>query len=102
MFFQPSHEGAASSKVSAQAGSSQDPPLTSSGFSQGEGKAQDSPQCHQVGDTEDTKSSCQQDQTQGFLIQVPAGLLGQVGQTDRQRQSWELQKSHVWLLFHFY
>lgn len=39
---------------------------------------------------------------QGFLIQVPVGLLGQVGQTDRQRQSWELQKSHVWLLFHFY
>lgn len=39
---------------------------------------------------------------QGFLIQVPAGLLGQAGQTDRERRSWELQKSHVWLLFHFY
>lgn len=39
---------------------------------------------------------------QGFLIQVQAGLLGQVGWTDRQRQSWELQKPHMWLLFHFY
>lgn len=76
---------------------------TSRGFSKGEKEAWDnSPQCHRAGEQEIQNPAASRMLAQGLLIQAPAGLLGKTGQTDRQRQSWELQKSHMGLLFHFY
>lgn len=103
MFFQPNQEGAASSKAGAQPGSKRDPPLHKQWLLSRRGERLGTALNATKLVTQEIKSpGASRMLAQVFLIQVQAGLLGQVGQTNRQRQSWELQKSHMWLLFHVY